>query len=203
MELSLYESVLNRVQYLTGVYESKKVHQQTTEKLVDTLKKDRDILDKTEKVLKHLIDKLVKNDLSKMDNLVTYGLKAVYPERDFTFQSVPQERGNKMWIELQTLDRGNYVSPECKGSVHVIESLLLRLLCLIKMKRARLLILDETFSAIETDRMEKLYSLVSELCKKLKMDVLLVTHYTGCTELVDHCYRLHRKNNTVEMIGVS
>jgi hypothetical protein len=167
------------------------------------MKKERDILDKTEKVLKHLIDKLVKSDLSKMDNLVTYGLKAVYPERNFTFQSVPQERGSKMWIDLQTLDNGNLVSADSKSSVHVVESLLLRLLCLIKMKRARLLILDESFSAVENDRVEKLYGLVSELCTKLKMDILLVTHYTGCTELVNKCYKLHLKNNTVEMLGNS
>lgn len=202
MDSVLYDSVTKRVQYLEGVYESKKSLQVRTAESIATLKRDADILDKVEKVLKYLTDKLVKNDLTKMDGLITYGLKTVYADRDFVFKSEIQERGKKMWIELQTINNGNLTDPQSRSSVHVIESLLLRLLCIIKMKRARLLLLDETFAAVDSEYIENLYQLVSELCKKLGMDVLLVTHFQGCTELVDHSYRINSSNGIAEVASI-
>jgi DNA repair exonuclease SbcCD ATPase subunit len=202
MDSVLYDSVTKRVQYLEDVYESKKSLQVRTAESIATLKRDADILDKVEKVLKYLTDKLVKNDLTKMDGLITYGLKTVYADRDFVFKSEIQERGKKMWIELQTINNGNLTDPQSRSSVHVIESLLLRLLCIIKMKRARLLLLDETFAAVDSEYIENLYQLVSELCKKLGMDVLLVTHFQGCTELVDHSYRINSSNGIAEVASI-
>jgi len=202
MEIGLYDSVLRRVQFLEGVFESKKEHQAKTVTTIADLKRDADILEKTEKVLKYLTDKLVKNDLSKMDGLITYGLKTVYSDRNFQFKSELQERGKKMWIDLQTINDGNLTDAQAKSSVHVIESFLLRLLCIIKMKRARLLLLDETFAAVDSEYVENLYQLVTELCKKLGMDVLLVTHFKGCDDLVDHSYRIINNNETAEVVKV-
>jgi hypothetical protein len=200
MDFLLYDSVVKRVQYLEGAFASKKEHQAKTSAIIEGLKKDADILDKTEKVLKFLTDKLVKNDLDKMDGLITYGLKTVYSDRNFQFKSELQERGKKMWIDLQTINDGNLTDSSAKSSVHVIESFLLRLLCIVKMKRARLLLLDETFAAVDSEYVENLYKLVLELCKKLGMDVLLVTHYQGCTELVDHSYKIVRNHDTTEVV---
>jgi ABC-type iron transport system FetAB ATPase subunit len=202
MDLTLYESVIKRTQFLEGVLESKKSHRTKTEETIISLKRAGDILDKAEKVLKYLTDKLVKNDLSKMDSLITYGLKTVYHDRDFQFKSEVQERGKKMFIELQTLNEGNLTDPQSKCSIHVVESFLLRILCIIKMKRARLLILDETFAAVDNEYIENLYQLVIELCRKLNMNVLLVTHFPGCTELVDHSYRIAHKDATTEVVKV-
>jgi ABC-type uncharacterized transport system ATPase subunit len=200
MDYSFYESTLNRVQFLDGVHEDKKARRNSTVTEIAKLKKEKDILDKTEKVLKHLTDKLVRNDLTKMDNLVTYGLRTVYSNRNFQFRSEVQERGRKMWIELQTINDGNLTDPQAKSSVHVVESFLLRILCLIKTKRARLLLLDETFAAVDSEYIENLYQLVSELCKKLSMDVLLVTHFPGFSEIVDHSYKLTGIENKTEVI---
>ena len=106
MENNLYDSVVRRTQFLAGVLEGKRGHQAKTEMSIAVLKKDADILEKTEKVLKYLTDKLVKNDLSKMDNLITYGLRTVYPDKNIQFRSEVQERGKKMWIDLQTINNG-------------------------------------------------------------------------------------------------
>ena len=202
MENNLYDSVVRRTQFLAGVLEGKRGHQAKTEMSIAILKKDADILEKTEKVLKYLTDKLVKNDLSKMDNLITYGLRTVYPDKNIQFRSEVQERGKKMWIDLQTINNGNVTDPDAKSSVHVVESFLLRILCIIKMKRARLLLLDETFKAVDSDYVENFYQLVAELCKKLNMDVLLVTHFPGCSELVNHSYKVVRNNDSAEVVSV-
>jgi chromosome segregation ATPase len=203
MDTTFYESIINRSQFLEGVYQNKKAQQEQIDKTVSKLKGDKDTLDKTEKVLKFLMDKLVKKDLSKMDALITYGLKSVYPDRDIRFRSELQERGKKIWIDLQTLSDNNLMDSKVKGSVHVIESFLLRLLCIIKLKRSRLMLMDETFSAVDNEYIENLSSLINELCKKLHMDVLLVTHNMGFLDYANHTYRILKKANTVEVVSTT
>lgn len=200
IDSTLYESIINRSQFLEGVYQNKKAQQEQIDKTVSKLKDDKDTLDKTEKVLKFLMDKLVKKDLSKMDALITYGLKSVYPDRNIQFKSELQERGKKIWIDLQTLSDNNLMDSKVKSSVHVIESFLLRLLCIIKLKRSRLMLMDETFSAVDNEYIENLSSLINELCKKLHMDVILVTHNMGFLEYADHSYRILKKANNVEVV---
>lgn len=203
MDSTLYESIINRSQFLEGVYQSKKSQQETADATVSKLRKNKDTLDKTEKVLKFLMDKLVKKDLSKMDALITYGLKSVYSDRDIQFRSDLQERGKKIWIDLQTLSNGNLLDSKAKSSVHVVESFLLRLLCIIKLKRSRLMLMDETFAAVDNEYIENLSGLLNELCKKLGMDILLVTHNMGFLEYAQHSYKILKKSDTVEVVKVS
>jgi len=195
MDNSIYESVLRRTQFLDGVYQSKKEQLRKASDEIEQLKTDEDILTKTEKVLKHLIDKLAKKDLSNMDKLVTYGLKSVFPDRDIKFKTLLEERGKKITVNLQTIYNDNVVDPESRSSISVIESFLLRLLCVIKLKRAKLLLMDETFAAVDGGYIENVSGLLSELSKKLHIDMLLVTHNAGFNESVQSSYRLSHRNN--------
>ncbi len=199
MDNTYYNSVTNKNIFLKGVYESKKANKTSIQSIVDSLKDEKDVLTKTEKVLKYLIDKLVKQDLSNMDNLITYGLKTVFPYKDIKFQSDIEERGKKILINLNTVDSGNTLDPDSKSSVHVIESFLLRLMCIIKLKRAKLLLLDETFSAVHVDNIEALGELINSLTKKLGIDILLVTHDNEISQYVAHSYKLTQVNSAIEV----
>ena len=195
MDSTTYESVVTRAQFLEGVYENK-VRQQTKLKteLAD-LANEKDVLEKVEKVLKHLIDRLAKSDLSKMDKLVTYGLKSVFPDRNIKFQSCLEERGKKVIVSLKTLYNDNAVDPSSRSSIQVIESFILRLLCVFKLKRAPFLILDETFSALHADYIPNVSELINELATKLKMDIILVTHNPNLSEAAQNSYRISCRND--------
>lgn len=193
----LYESVINRFQFLQGTYNSKKAQRETVLHEIEGLKETKDVLTKAEKVLKHLIDKLAKKDLSKMDKLITYGLNTVFPDRNIEFRSELQERGKKIWIDLQTFYNNNQTDPDSKSSVTVIESFLLRLLCIMKLKRAPLLLMDETFAAVDNGYIDNVSRLVSQLANKLKLDILLVTHNPGFAETEHTAYKIALKNNKV------
>jgi len=194
MENLVYDSVINRIQVLEGTWESKKNQAEKARATVDLLKKDSNILQKTEKVLKHLIDRLAKKDLSRMDKLVTYGLNTVFPDKDLRFESALEERGKKIWINLKTIHGENEVDPNSKSSVSVIESFILRLLCIYKLKRAPVLIMDETFGALHVDYIDNVSQLIKELASKLNMDILLVTHNYGFAESADTSYRISQRN---------
>jgi chromosome segregation ATPase len=200
MDINLYESIVDRTQFLQGVYQDKLSQKEKLENEVSSLREEKDILDKTEKVIKFLMDKLVQKDLSKMDALISYGLKTVYSDRDIVFKSEIVEYGKKIWIDLQTISDGKKVDPQSQSSVHVIESFLLRLLCIIKLGKAKLLLLDETFAAVDPGYIENFSQLIVQLCNKLGMDILLVTHNMGFIDFASHSYRINRVDNKTEVI---
>lgn len=200
MDINLYDSVIDRTQFLQGVYQDKLSQKNKLTTEVESLREEKDILDKTEKVIKFLMDKLVQKDLSKMDALISYGLKSVYSDRDIMFKSEIIEYGKKIWIDLQTISDGKKVDPQSQSSVHVIESFLLRLLCILKLNRSKLLLLDETFSAVDTGYIENFSQLIVQLCSKLGMDIFLVTHQVGFIDYANHSYRINRTDDTTEVI---
>jgi hypothetical protein len=199
MDINLYDSVIDRTQFLQGVFQDKLSQKERLEKEVFSLREEKEVLDRSEKVIKFLMDKLVQKDLSKMDALLSYGLKSVYCDRDIVFKSEVIEHGKKIWIDLQTISDGKKVDPQSQSSVHVIESFLLRLLCILKLKRGKLLLLDETFSAVDTGYIENFSQLVVQLCKKLGMDIFLVTHQVGFVDYANRSYRISRTDNNTEV----
>jgi ABC-type uncharacterized transport system ATPase subunit len=199
MDFDFFDNIKARCLYLDGAYQSKKQNQKSLATIVQDLEKKDILLIKTEKALKYLIDKLVKEDLNKLDSLVTYGLNVVFPDKNLSFKSSIVERGSKIRIDLQTIYNAEVVSPDSTSSVSVIESLLVRIICIIKMKRAKLLLLDETFDAVDFEYIENVGKLMDHLAKKLKLDVLLVTHNFGLFDKTENYFRFVSKNNNLEI----
>ena len=134
------------------------------------------------KILSFLMERMTQKDMAEMDNLVTYGLRAVFKDRDITFKSNLKDSGKKFTISLDTFDGGQEVAGDAFGSVAVIESFLLRLLTITKLKKPHIIILDETFSSVDQNRINHVGPLISELCKRMGFDVLLVTHNPGASD---------------------
>jgi len=199
MDSILYNAIQNRIQYLDGIYEAKKEQLQKSEDTVKLLETEEILLSKTEKVLKHLIDKLVQNDMGKMDNLVTYGLNTVYPDRDYKFESKIEERGKGLYVQLNTLFKNNVLDDDSKSSVQVIESFLLRILSLMKLKRTHLVYMDESFAAVDTDYMENVSKLLYQIAEKLKMDILVVTHNRKLSEYAHNAFEIKQDNNNIKI----
>lgn len=185
-----YDTLISRMDFLDGIYQSKKSQIEKTEKEVKSLETEANILEKTEKIIKHLIDIFAEKDMSKMDKLVTYGLNTIFPDRDIKFKSRLIEYGSKMRISLNTLYKDQEVDPSDKGSITVIESFLLRVLCLMKLKRAPFLYMDEPFGAVDSGYVERVSPLIAEITNKLNMDILLVTHNPIFMEDAKKCYRI-------------
>lgn len=199
IDIERMEDFLDRVRYLEGVYKAKKDHLETATKEVNELTQEQDELEQTEKVIKYLIDKLIQNDLSKMDKLVTYGLNSVYTDRDMKFQSVVQEKRKKLFIDLQTYYNGNQINPSSKSSVQVIESAILRILSIIKLKKSRFMMMDESFGAVDGIYIENVSKLLSELATKLGMDLLIVTHNSNLAEHAKNGYEVKLHDNNIKV----
>jgi len=185
---------------IEGFYKALQDQEKTLVDTIDTLKKDieRDL--KVSAVLKHLLDIMVKNEVTRMAALITYGLKSIFDDQNLTFLPEIKEKGGKIHIELKTLNDG--IEGDFKsfgGSVAVIESFLLRILCVLKKKLARLMILDETFSAMGEEYLSNTGKLVNELSKKIGIDVLLVTHQKEFRHNADQVYRVKESKDGLIM----
>lgn len=194
------EELQSKVDRIEGVCSSLKEREETLEKEVKDLKKEGEILNKSSLVLKHLLDIMVKDDIDKMADLVTYGLKTIFDDQDLSFKPVLSKRKDKINIDLKTCNgdiEGEFGS--FGGSVAVIESFILRLLCILKMKLAKFVMLDETFAAVGDVYIPNTSKLISELSKKLNMDVLLVTHQREFLKNANTAYQVKESPDGLKM----
>lgn len=152
------------------------------DKKISGLEKDISKLDKVRIILSKMVDNLVKKDLGQIDSLVTYGLRTVFPDRDIVFKTNMKEVAGKMQVNFTTLDNGRPISEDAYGSVSVVESLILRMICMSKMDIGKMLLLDETFSAVGDKYIDRIGVLLKELADKMGLDILLVSFNPGASE---------------------
>ena len=182
-ELLVQASELDRkATYLSGMLNTRRDAVAKLELTIDASKKEQMLLDKVKAVLSHLMESTSHKDLRGMDALVSYGLNTVYPEKQLEFKSELLDSGKKVSVEMSTLRAGAKASKDQHGSVSVLESLIIRILSILKLKGARFLIADEPFAAIGSDHINNVGTLLEELAKRLDMDILLVTHNPGVSD---------------------
>ena len=192
--------IQSRIDRLDGFYRALKSQESTLVNEITGLKKDVDRYTKASAVIKILLDTMVRDEINKMAGLVTYGLKAVFEDQDLSFKPIISKKNEKIYIELKTANNG--IEGEFGsygGSVAVIESFLLRVICMLKMNLARLILLDETFAPIGDEYIQNTSKLVSELATKLGLDVLLVTHQPEFKNFAKRVYKVKDSLNGLLM----
>ena len=183
--------IQTRIDRLEGFFQALKSQESTLDNEIIGLKKDVDRYTKASAVIKILLNNMVTDEINKMAGLVTYGLKAIFEDQNLTFKPVISKKNEKIYIELKTANNG--IEGEFGsygGSVAVIESFLLRVICMLKMNLARVILLDETFAPIGDEYIQNTSKLVGELAAKLGLDVLLVTHQPEFKNYAKRVYKV-------------
>ena len=189
-----------QIDRIDGFYKALQSQERTLLDTIEDLKKAIERDTKASAVLKHLLDMMVKNEITKMAALITYGLKSVFDDQNLTFLPDKKQKGGKINIELKTINddiEGDFRS--FGGSVAVIESFLMRILCALKKNLARLMLLDETFAAVGEEYISNTGKLISELSKKIGIDILLVTHQKEFKHNADRVYRIKESKSGLIM----
>jgi DNA repair exonuclease SbcCD ATPase subunit len=189
-----------RVDKIDGFYQALKSREQDLQAEIKSTKEEIDLLTKTGLVLKHLLDVLVKDEVNRMSGLVTYGLKTIFEDQNLSFNPVLGKKNDKVYIELKTANNG--VEGEFGsfgGSVAVIESFLLRIICMLKLNLSRFMLLDETFASVGAEYIQNTSKLIGELSKKLGLDVLLVTHQPEFQNYADRVYKVKESSNGLQI----
>jgi len=183
--------LLKQTNRVEGFYDALKNQETELSDTIASLKKETERDTKVSAVLKHLLDLMVKGEINRTAGLITYGLKTIFDDQDLTFEPEVSQKGGKIHIKLKTINDG--IETDFKssgGSVSVIESFLFRILCVLKKDLARLMFLDETFSAVGDEYIPNTGKFVKELAKKIGIDILLVTHQKEFKHYADNAYKV-------------
>ncbi len=172
---------------------------------VESLSLDLERLTKTGELLRALMDKLVMDQVTAIESVVTDGLKTIFFDQDLSFKAeVGQSRG-KIAIDLLIRRmRGDIeiVGPPLEstgGGISSIASLILRLLSLMRLKKYPLLLLDETLSSVSADYVELTGQFLSKLCQTTGIPTLLVTHNPAFLEHANVAYQGYEEQSDTDL----
>jgi len=161
------------------------------------LESDLDVKQQAQGVLDLLIEKEVEDGVKTYISLLDQGLKAIFPEQDISQTAEITKVRGKVSVRLKTLVKGkDGIEVEGEGldtfggAVSTVQSLLLRVSLLLKRGLRPVLVLDETFPAVDENRTELLVDFLKALCKKLDMDILCISHKSSIAESADLAYRV-------------
>lgn len=159
------------------------------------------ILTAVEVFIRQLIDQEVSLGVQAVEQLQTEGLQAVFDDQDIRVRSAIEVQRGKVSVDLVTVQKhpdGAEVeglpNDAFGGAVTTVQSVLLRLITLLRWKLRPILVLDEALPAFDANYVTNMGHFLSTLCKRLGMDILLVSHNPAMVEAADSAYRVTKRN---------
>lgn len=161
------------------------------------LEREEVILGLTAELLRQFIDREVNIGVQAVQELQTEGLQAVFNDQDIRVKADVEIQRGKVSVNLVTIQNhplGGVVEGEgldaFGGALVTLQSVLLRIIIVIRRGLRPLLVMDESLPAIEGGYLLNLGRFLSKLCEKLGMDILIVTHNQLLVDAADRAYRI-------------
>lgn len=137
-----------------------------------------DLLGKVETVLQLVSAKVLGQSSNTIDQLVTAGLRTVFPDQNLAFKTHVDKFRGKTSIRFELYEDGQTapLTESYGGGVLVVIGVLLRVTTIMLLKQRRLLLLDESLSHLSAQYVPNASKLLRKLADELKFDILMVTH---------------------------
>jgi DNA repair ATPase RecN len=145
---------------------------------VSTLASRQEILTKVLELYRLLMDKMVSGQVKVIESLVSEGLKSIFWDQDLSFGLELGQKANKISAEpyLQNgLIVGDPLDSFGGGPASVV-SLILRVMVLLRLKRNKMLFLDESLAAVSDEYIEMTGQFLRKLSESSNLPIFLVTH---------------------------
>jgi len=136
-------------------------------------------------LLRTLVDAEVTEGVEAVTKLQTEGLQEIFPDKDVSLEADVTSSRGKVSVDLLTVDRkpdGTVVKDadvdSFGGSISTVESVLLRIIVIMRRGLRPLLVLDETLGAVAKLYVDRMATFLRTLCNRIPggMDVLAVSH---------------------------
>jgi hypothetical protein len=167
---------------------------------IERLEDEEELLTLVAALFRQLIDQEVSEGVKAVEHLQTEGLQAVFDDQDLSVKANIEESRGKISVELVTVQKkpnGDIIEGVAKddfgGSVLTVQSVLLRVIIMLRRGLRPLLLLDESLPAFDANYISNMGSFLSELCRRLDIDILMVTHNPALFDAADRSYRIVRK----------
>jgi chromosome segregation ATPase len=152
-------------------------------------------LTKVGELLRSLMDKLVLDQVKTIEGVVTEGLRTIFFDQQLVFEAEVAQRYNKVAIDFffkqgeSTVAVRGHPLESFGGGPSSIASLVLRLLSLLRLKKAPVLFLDETLAAVSDEYLDAAGQFLKKLAASTGIDILLVTHKQALLDHADLAYQ--------------
>lgn len=154
-------------------------------------------LSKVGELLRSLMDKLVLDQVHSIERVVSEGLQTIFFDQRLSFEAEVSQKYNKVAIDFflrqgeEAMAVRGHPLESFGGGPSSIASLVLRLLALMRLKRAPVLFLDETLAAVSDDYLDAAGQFLKKLAATTGIDILLVTHKQALLDHANLAYQGH------------
>lgn len=169
------------------------------EKEVLRLVIEEDVLDRVCNLFRILIDREVVDNAQTAERLLSEGLRTIFDDLNLSVRTEVDVQRGKVSVDLYTVQtQPNGVTTEAAstdafgGSVSVVQSILLRIVVVMRRGLRPLLLLDESLAAVAEQYVPRVGLFLSELATRMGLDILVVTHNTTLVETADKAYRIRK-----------
>lgn len=176
----------------------------TLEAEILSLQDEESLFERVVSLFQELVNAEIDEALTSMESLLTQGMQAVFDDMDLSVSSdVGVERG-KVAVNLRTKQSTGAFEVEGATtdsfgqSVATVQSILLRVLVIMRRNLRPFLVLDEALPAFDPNYVGNMGEFLSSLCSKLGLDILMVTHNPVLVESADQAYLAQKKVSAVE-----
>ena len=156
-----------------------------------------DILLATSELFRTLVDKELTESVTMTEQLLTEGLRAVFSDMDLSCRAVTEISRGKVSVNFlvrHVRPDGTVSEGEAEdgfgGAVTTVMSVILRIVLMLRRNMQRVLFLDESLPALENRYIQDLVSFLETLCKRLELDMLIITHNPILVQSCKTAYRI-------------
>ena len=153
------------------------------------------LLDDALVIFKTLQDKLTKVHIDHITKLTNHALETVFNDEHIQYQirieTNQQRNNNTAQFYLLTTEDGQTTETLLQNNGFGIQSLIgftLQIYFILQQKQAHILLLDESLTAISTDKLPRLKQFIKEISKQYDFHFVLIAHMESLFELADYTY---------------
>lgn len=205
---TIYQQISQKYYSLLQIQTQLQLNKEQEQKLISQIaqtSQDITLLDDALTVFKSLQDKLTHVHIDHITRLTNHALDTVFND-DYTQYSIrietsQQRNNNTAQFYLLTTEQGNTTETLLQNNGFGIQSLIgftLQIYFILQQNQARLLLLDESLTAISTDKLPRLKQFIREIAKQYDFHFVLIAHMESLFELADYTYTVN--NGKVKLI---
>lgn len=150
-------------------------------------------------IMKELIDKLSRTHLDHLESLLNTSVKTIFYDRDYRieFEVTEFRNSNNLNIYLiETTDEGE-IKTDLKDNgfgLKTIIGFVLQVYFILYHKQAPILFIDEALSALSTQYIPFLHSLIHNLAEEYNFEFILISHDPRFNDIADRIFEVQNGN---------
>lgn len=163
-------------------------------KRINAMVERKALLLKAQNVIDQTITKVSEGGVSKMEKMITDGLKLAFPDKDLQFiiDKKTGARGNSYQFLLREGETIDTIMDSFGGGVINVIQLLIRVILIQRFGLRRFLALDETFNNLSVEYRARVSELMKSLCEEQGFDILMITHIAEFAHAADKVYAVSK-----------